>query len=143
MWTMTRCSPSERPNLHVKWLKRALLDLDDAEAYMAHADPLAAAEVVLKIIRAVSLLKDQPGLGRAGRVPGTKSLLFPIPIISFPIGSKTTLSKSCESITHHAFGLAGCNPFRQTHPLTARQSLKNPRHSPLQAGINFLMEWRP
>jgi len=44
---------------------------------MAHADPLAAAEAVLKIIRAVSLLKDQPGLGRAGRVPGTKELVVP------------------------------------------------------------------
>lgn len=44
---------------------------------MAHADPFAAAEVVLKIIRAVSLLKDQPGLGRAGRVPGTRELVVP------------------------------------------------------------------
>lgn len=58
-------------------LKRALLDLDDAEAYISQTDPSAAGEVVLKIIRAVSLLKDQPGLGRTGRVPGTRELVIP------------------------------------------------------------------
>lgn len=63
--------------MHVKWLKRALLDLDDAEAYIAQTDQLAAAEVVLKIISAVSLLKNQPGIGGAGRVSGTKELIVP------------------------------------------------------------------
>jgi toxin ParE1/3/4 len=63
--------------LQVKWLKRALVDLDDAEAYIAQTDPLAAAEVVLKIIRTVSLLKNQPGMGRGGRVSGTKELIIP------------------------------------------------------------------
>ncbi len=61
--------------MQVKWLKRALLDLDEVEAYIAQANPSAADEVVLEIIRAVSLLKEQPGLGRAGRVPGTKELV--------------------------------------------------------------------
>lgn len=63
--------------MRVRWLNRALLDLDAAEAYIAQDDPQAAATVVLRIIRAVSLLKEQPGLGRAGRVPGTKELLVP------------------------------------------------------------------
>jgi len=63
--------------LHVKWLKRAVLDLDNAEAYISQTDPSAAGEVVLKVIRSVSLLKDQPGLGRAGRVPGTRELVIP------------------------------------------------------------------
>ena len=63
--------------MHVKWLKKALLDLDDAETYISQVSPSAAGEVVLKIIRTVSLLKAQPGLGRAGRVPGTKELVVP------------------------------------------------------------------
>jgi toxin ParE1/3/4 len=63
--------------LRVRWLNRALLDLDAAEAYIAQDDPQAAATVVLRIIRAVSLLQKQPGLGRTGRVPGTKELLVP------------------------------------------------------------------
>lgn len=63
--------------MRVKWLRRALLDLDEAEAFIAQHDPSSAAEVVLRILRAVSLLKDQPGLGRGGRVPGTKELVVP------------------------------------------------------------------
>lgn len=72
-----RCLPSERPSLHVKWLKRALLDLDEVDAYIAQDNPSAADDVVLKILKAVSLLKEQPGLGRVGRVPGTKELVIP------------------------------------------------------------------
>lgn len=63
--------------MRVRWLKGALLDLDAAEAYIAQDDPRAATEVVLRIVRAVSVLKDQPGSGRAGRVPGTKELVVP------------------------------------------------------------------
>lgn len=63
--------------MRVRWLRAALLDLDAAEAYIAQDDPRAAAEVILRIVRAVSLLKDQPGSGRAGRVPGTKELVVP------------------------------------------------------------------
>jgi toxin ParE1/3/4 len=63
--------------LRVRWLRRALLDLDAAETYIAQDDPYAAAAVILKIIRAVSMLKEQPGIGRAGRVPGTKELIVP------------------------------------------------------------------
>ena len=61
--------------MRVRWLSRALLDLDSTEAYIAQDDPQAAVGVILKIVRAVSLLKEQPGLGRAGRVPGTKELI--------------------------------------------------------------------
>jgi addiction module RelE/StbE family toxin len=63
--------------VRVRWLNRALRDLDEAEAYIARDDPQAAASVVLRIVRTVSLLKDQPGIGRAGRVPGTKELIVP------------------------------------------------------------------
>ena len=63
--------------MRVRWLRRALLDLDAAEAYIAQDDPHAAADVVLKIVRAVSLLKEQSGIGRTGRVSGTKELIVP------------------------------------------------------------------
>jgi addiction module RelE/StbE family toxin len=63
--------------LRVRWLKYALVDLDEAEACIAQDNPSAAFEVVAKIVRAVTLLKDQPGIGRAGRVPGTKELVVP------------------------------------------------------------------
>jgi len=63
--------------LRVRWLRRALLDLDAVEEYIARDDPQAAAGVVLRIVRAVSLLKEQPGIGRAGRVSGTKEMVVP------------------------------------------------------------------
>ena len=63
--------------MRIKWLKRALLDLDEAESYISRDNPSAAAEVVLKIVSAVSLLGQQPGLGRPGRVSGTKELIVP------------------------------------------------------------------
>lgn len=63
--------------MRVKWLLLALLDLDEVEAFIARDNPAGAAEQVLKIIRAVSLLREQQGLGHAGRVPGTKELVVP------------------------------------------------------------------
>lgn len=61
--------------MQISWLNRALLDLDEAEHYLARDNPAAAAKVQLKIARAVSLLEQQPELGRAGRVSGTKELV--------------------------------------------------------------------
>lgn len=63
--------------MRVRWLDRALRDLNEAEAYIAKDDPQAAAGVVVRIVRAASHLKDQPGIGRSGRVPGTKELIVP------------------------------------------------------------------
>ncbi|NVO00703.1 MAG: type II toxin-antitoxin system RelE/ParE family toxin [Geobacteraceae bacterium] len=63
--------------MRVRWLRRALLDLDAAETFIAQDDPDAAAGVVLKVVRAVSLLKEQPGIGRSGRLPDTKELVIP------------------------------------------------------------------
>lgn len=68
--------------MQVKWLRRAIHDLDEVEAYIAHDNPSMAAEVVVRIIKAVSLLKTQPGIGRVGRFQGSKELVIPkIPYI--------------------------------------------------------------
>lgn len=66
-----------RKKLRVKWLQLTLLDLDEVEAYIARDNPVVAAGQVLTIIRTVSLLREQQGLGRSGRVPGTKELVVP------------------------------------------------------------------
>jgi len=63
--------------LRIRWLQRALLDLEEIEAYIAANSPDVAANVVVKIIKKVSLLGKQQGIGRAGRVPGTKELVVP------------------------------------------------------------------
>jgi toxin ParE1/3/4 len=63
--------------LRVRWLKQAGVDLESAEEYIAKHSPVAAAQIVLKIVKAVALLKHQPGIGRPGRIPGTKELVVP------------------------------------------------------------------
>ena len=63
--------------MRLRWLRQALLDLDEIETYIAGGSPAAAADVIVKIIKAVSLLREQQGIGRTGRVPGTKELVVP------------------------------------------------------------------
>jgi len=62
--------------VRIKWLRTALLDLDDLESHIAAQNPAAATDVIVKIIKAVALLKEQQALGRAGRVPGTRELVI-------------------------------------------------------------------
>jgi toxin ParE1/3/4 len=63
--------------VRVRWLRRALANLDAEAEYIAEDNPAAAGRVVLNILRAVDLLKRNPALGRAGRVAGTRELVVP------------------------------------------------------------------
>lgn len=61
--------------MRVRWLRKALRNLDDEAGYIA-ADSLTAAQLVVqRVLDAVSILPEQPGLGRPGRVPGTRELV--------------------------------------------------------------------
>lgn len=59
----------------LKWLRRAERDLDQVQAYIAQDNPQAAVEMVLTIIDAVEQLDAFPGMGRPGRVQGTRELV--------------------------------------------------------------------
>jgi len=43
--------------------------------YIAQDDVAAASRVVARVLEAVAQLAEQPGLGRPGRVPGTRELV--------------------------------------------------------------------
>ena len=75
---MKRLSPSSENGalMRVKWSKKALLNLDYAIEYIAADNPTAAAEVALRIWDASQMLADQPGMGRPGRVAGTRELVI-------------------------------------------------------------------
>jgi plasmid stabilization system protein ParE len=60
--------------MQVRWLRKALRNLDDEATYIATDDPAAARLVVKRVLDADSILAQQPGLGRPGRVPGTREL---------------------------------------------------------------------
>jgi len=61
--------------LKIRWLRRALANLEAEAAYIAEERPEAAAIVVTRIVEAVELLAEQPALGRSGRVVGTRELV--------------------------------------------------------------------
>ncbi len=63
--------------MRVKWLLKALKNLDRELAYIAKDDPGAAVMVAKRISDTVSLLADNPALGRPGRIPGTHELVIP------------------------------------------------------------------
>ena len=62
--------------LEIRWLKRALTNLDAEAAFIARDNP-AAARVVDDITTTVGLLAQHPALGRSGRVEGTRELVVP------------------------------------------------------------------
>ena len=63
--------------LRVRWLKRALANLDAEAEYIARDSPAAARRVTIAIQQAVDLLAAYPALGRPGRVDGTRELVIP------------------------------------------------------------------
>jgi toxin ParE1/3/4 len=60
------------------WSPEAIDDLSALRAHIQQDDPAAVQRIALHIIRNVEvLLPDNPGMGRAGRVPGTRELVIP------------------------------------------------------------------
>lgn len=61
--------------MRLRWLRKALRNLDDEAKYIAADDATAARLVVERVLDAVAQLEQQPGLGRPGRVPSTRELI--------------------------------------------------------------------
>jgi toxin ParE1/3/4 len=61
--------------VRIRWLRRALENLDEEAAYIARDDPKAAAQIVERIAASVERLANHPASGRPGRVPGTRELI--------------------------------------------------------------------
>jgi len=61
--------------MRIRWLRKALRNLDEEATYIAADDPNAARLVIRRIFEAVDQLAEQPGAGRPGRVPGTRELV--------------------------------------------------------------------
>ena len=61
--------------MRVRWLQKALRNLDAEASYIAADDDAAARLVVARVLAAVDTLADLPSLGRPGRVPGTRELV--------------------------------------------------------------------
>jgi len=66
--------------MRVRWLRKALLNLDHEATYIAQDNPKSAAEFVLLMRDSALMLGQQPNLGRPGRIPGTRELV----VANFP-----------------------------------------------------------
>lgn len=62
--------------MKIRWLKKALRNLEQVHAFICQDNPEAAAQTILKIQRAVEHLVEFPFMGRTGRVEGTRELLI-------------------------------------------------------------------
>ena len=63
--------------MQIRWLRKALQNLDDEAAYIAQDDHASAQIVVQRIFDAVNHLVDNPALGHVGRIHGTRELIVP------------------------------------------------------------------
>lgn len=62
--------------MQVKWTRKALLNLDAAIEYIARDNAAAAQKAAKQIWAGSQMLVYQPGIGRPGRVPGTRELII-------------------------------------------------------------------
>lgn len=62
--------------MSIEWTEQAADDLDRLAEYIEQDDQPAAGQVGREILAAVSRLESFPGLGRPGRVKGTRELVL-------------------------------------------------------------------
>lgn len=63
--------------MDIKWLRKALKNLDNEAEYIARENPEAAQQMVQRIHEAVKQLAYHPARGRPGRIAGIRELVIP------------------------------------------------------------------
>lgn len=58
------------------WSRDSIRDLRELRNYIAEFDPAAANNTARRIIEAVEMLSEFPGMGRPGRMPHTRELVI-------------------------------------------------------------------
>lgn len=64
------------PSMALKWTKGALGSVAEIAAFIACDNPARATSFVVELKESTARLQFFPGLGRAGRVPGTRELVL-------------------------------------------------------------------
>lgn len=62
--------------MRVKWLRRALENLDDEATYIAKDSPRMAQDFVRHLHASAARLAEYPDMGRSGRINGTRELVI-------------------------------------------------------------------
>ena len=63
--------------MNVVWSRRAIRHLIALREHIEKDSDRNAARVAARILKSVDLLQTQPGMGRPGRLPGTRELVVP------------------------------------------------------------------
>jgi len=63
--------------VRVRWLRKALDNLQAEIEFVAEENPSAATPLASQLFEATDRLGKFPGIGRAGRVPGTREFVIP------------------------------------------------------------------
>jgi len=74
---MSRQSSASGESVEVRWLAKALRNLDDEAEHISGENPAAAEALIQRIHEAVSRLQTNPAMGRPGRIHGTRELVVP------------------------------------------------------------------
>lgn len=62
--------------MQIKWLKKALINLEHSAEYLQEQNPQSARDFVKEVHELTELLKATPAMGRPGRVFGTRELIL-------------------------------------------------------------------
>lgn len=62
--------------MQVRWLKKALQNLEQVYQHIYQDNPAAAVQTILKIQAVVEQLESFPNMGKIGRVEGTRELII-------------------------------------------------------------------
>lgn len=62
--------------MEIKWLRKAIANLEAEFRYITEDDPQAAERFVNEVWRLTQLPKEQPAMGWEGRVPETRELIL-------------------------------------------------------------------
>ena len=79
--------------MKIKWLRKALDNLEQEAAYISRENPAAAGDVVYRIHKIVALLAENPALGHPGRLPDTRELVVPETRYIIPYRVRTRLQQ--------------------------------------------------
>lgn len=62
--------------MRIRWLRKAIANLDAEAEYIAAENRVAAAEMFVYVKAKIDALGDFPATGRPGRVPNTRELVI-------------------------------------------------------------------
>jgi len=79
--------------MQIRWLRKALQNLNDEAEFIARENPVAAQTLVQRVFDAVNHLPDNPALGHVGRIHGTRELIVPNSRLIIPYRVKPRLNR--------------------------------------------------